>query len=127
MTGPIYDKPTSGVFVAIGLFQTLVAWESGYLAVIALPKEDATPTRKLKHKLSFALLAVCLFALTLTVGVLNDKSQHKEEERANDAVARTDYLQDTLTQQSETIGGLDADFRSLGENGKGRRFNRQGL
>lgn len=106
----IYDKTTFGVVVAIGVFQTLVAWESGYLAVIALPREEATPRRKLKHKLSFALLATFLFGLTMTVGVLNDKSQHKEEDRASDAVARADGLQRTLNQQNQIIGKLGSDF-----------------
>ena len=111
----IHDKVTFGVVVAIGVFQTLVAWESGYLAVIALPGKEANSKRKSKHKLSFALLAIFLFFLTMAVGVLNDRSQHKEEERADDAVTRADGLQLTLNQQNQIIGKLDSDFSKLNE------------
>jgi hypothetical protein len=111
----IYDKPTFCVVVAIGVFQTLVAWESGYLAVIALPREEATPERKRKHKWNFGFLAVFLFALTMSVGVLNDKSQHKEEDRASDAVARADGLQATLNQQNLIIAKIDGDFKTVKE------------
>jgi len=103
VTPDLYDKTTFLVVVAIGIFQTLVAWESGYLAVVALPKEEATAKRRKKHKIFFIFLAVSLFFLTFVVGVLNDRSQRKEEGRAEDEKGRADRLQATLEDTQRVV------------------------
>ena len=66
-------------FVAIGVLQTVLAYEAGVLAVKALPKEaiDA-PTQK-RYIRFFVALGVALCLLTVTIGWFNDRTQQESD------------------------------------------------
>jgi hypothetical protein len=104
----VFDWSTFIVVSFIALAQTLVAWDSGYLAVIGVGEHVS----KRRHYWIFGTLCVALLLLTLAVGVLNDRSQHSSELRADDAKRQRDDLQKKLNQSlvaiAEAKSGVEA-------------------
>jgi hypothetical protein len=68
-------------FVAIGLLQTVLAYEAGVLAVDALPSDVADARRRRRLRRFFLGLGLALFVMTAVIGFLNDATQKVAEIR----------------------------------------------
>jgi hypothetical protein len=84
----LYARWTFGIFVFIGLAQTIIAWESGELAVKALPQELLTHRLRRRYLRLVRTLAFLLFPATIFVAVVNDRNQRDADDKA--IQARTD-------------------------------------
>lgn len=107
----IYYWRTFVVVLLLGVFQSLIAWDGGYLAIRGT--EDKLPKTRNLHILAFALLGIGLLLMTALVGVLNDHDQHQAEQRAIHAEEREAKLQTTLDQQSQLIVKADSDLAKV--------------
>jgi len=104
--GFFYDWTTFTFVLLLGVGQTLIAWNSGNLAVKGV--EDKLPkTTRTGHFRFFAISGIGLLLITIGVGYLNDRNQHQAEVKTNESVAREQNLQTTLNQQGLLIAKTD--------------------
>jgi hypothetical protein len=89
----IYAPWTLSIVVFIGLAQTVIGWESGELAVKALPKDVLDDKGRRRYLRLVRILATLLFPATFFVGIVNDRAQRDADEKANQA-----HEEQTLTQ-----------------------------
>jgi len=94
----IYDWMTFWAFLALGAFQTLIAWAGGILAVKGVQDKFSFEVRRWHYRF-FAALGVLLLLMTAVIGYLNDQNQHQAEVKTQEAVGREEKLQATLDQQ----------------------------
>jgi hypothetical protein len=109
----IYAPWTFLVVVFIGIAQTVIAWESGELAVKALTSDLLSVRDRKRYLRLVRILALLLFPATFFVGVVNDRGQRDADEKANQA--RVDQLvtQGKLDKADERARLYDASFDSF--------------
>ncbi len=83
-------------FVVIGLLQTLLAYEAGKLAVMALPNEVANRAQRRRYLRFFRFLGWSLFLVTIVIGLFNDKNQSDADAKSEHAVLAQERAEHTL-------------------------------
>jgi hypothetical protein len=104
----IHDSVAFSLFVALGIVQLVVAIDSAFLAILALPCQ-VPRARRTRHQWLFGCCALLLLSLTLFIGYLNDKSQFEAALQVKEARDEQAKVQDKLD-------------RSLGNEGEARAY-----
>ena len=94
----IYHWGTFACFLLVGGAQTIIAWDSGYLAVKGI--EDRLGTASRRHYRAFIFLGIFLLLMTAAAGYLNDHVQHDADTQADEQGTRANKLQRTVNSQT---------------------------
>lgn len=79
----VHDPWTFAFVIMLGLLQTFIAFDSGYLAIQALI--DLAPRKRRRQIWLLGASCVAIVVVTVLIGVLTDQTQWKAERRATKA------------------------------------------
>jgi hypothetical protein len=111
----IYAPWTFGVFVFIGIAQAAIGWESGELAVRALPKETLNDRDRKRYLRLVRILATLLLPATLFIGLGNDRGQRDADDKANQARSDQVLTQSKLDQANARAKHYDDSFAAFAQ------------
>lgn len=109
----IYAPWTFGVFVFIGIAQTIIAWESGELAVRALTKDLLGDNERGRYLRLVRILALLLLPATIFIGVVNDLNQRDADDKAAQARADQRATQSKLDEANDRAILAEASFNEF--------------
>ena len=113
----IHDWKAFVLFLILAVAQTVIATDSGLLAVWALPEEEAKRVRRAHHYVILAVSALAVLAVTIAIGVFADHNAFAAERRAETAEKRQGDMASRLERNEKVSANISDELSATGERG----------